>query len=334
MSNPSTADLDTHGEEPRGRRLLKRIDVWQQKHRGPSFLVAVLLRYREDRGRDYGALLSYFGFISLFPLLLVLVTVLGIVLEGHVELRDQILDSVYSKIPLLGAQLRQSQTVLNSSGWVLAVGLFAATWSGLAVIRRTQDAFNLQWGVPPFRRPGFITVQLRALGALAVVGVGITVTTAATSLAALLPELPWEGRLFGGLLAICLNIAVLTVAFRLLTEASVPWRQFYVGGAVGGVALWALQLIGATYVGHVVKGASEVYGAFAVVFGLLVWIALLARVTLLASEINVVLTKRFWPRSLSRGMVTGGDHRAIRETARRAALVTHQEAADFEGGTV
>jgi YihY family inner membrane protein len=331
MSNPSATDVDGHNEETRGHRLLKGIDAWQQKHRGPSLLIAVFLRYREDHGRDYGALLSYFGFISLFPLLLVLVTVLGIVLEGHPELRDQILDSVYSRIPLLGAQLRQSQTVLNTSGWVLVGGLLAATWSGLAVIRRTQDAFNLQWGVPPFRRPGFIIVQLRSLGGLAVVGVGILATTAATSMVALVPGLPWEGRLFGGLLAICLNIAVLTVAFHVLTQASVPWRKFYAGGVAGGVAMWVLQLIGATYVGHVVKGARDVYGVFAVVFGLLVWIALLARVTLLASEINVVLAKRFWPRSISPRMVTEGDRRAIEQTTRRVALVPDRRSADCEG---
>ena len=89
---------------------------------------------------------------------------------------------------------------------------------------------------------------------------------------------------------------------------------------MGGVGLWGLQLIGATYVGHVVKGASDVYGVFAVVFGLLVWIGLLARVTLLANEINVVLARRFWPRSLSGGIVTEGDRQAIAQTTRRVVL--------------
>ena len=56
--------------------MLGRIDDWQQRRRGTSLFVATILRYREDRGRQYGALLSYYGFISLFPLLLVLVTVL------------------------------------------------------------------------------------------------------------------------------------------------------------------------------------------------------------------------------------------------------------------
>jgi membrane protein len=304
----------------RSRAAVQWLDAWQQRHRGPSFVVAVLLRYREDRGRDHGALLSYYGFVSLFPLLLVLVTVLAIVLENDADLRDRILDSVYSRIPVVGEQLRQSTTALSSSGWLLLFGLLVSIWSGLAVVKRAEDAFDLQWGVPRSRPPGFITTQLRAVGALTVVGVGVIAGAVATGLVAYIPGLPWEGRLIGGMVAITLNIAVLTLAFRVLLRAAVRWRDLYVGGAVGGVALWGLQQIGTTYVGHVVTGASDVYGTFAVVFGLLVWIALLARVTLLASEINVVRAKRLWPRSLSGSSSTAGDRRATALTTQRAVF--------------
>jgi uncharacterized BrkB/YihY/UPF0761 family membrane protein len=247
----------------------------------------------------------------------VLATVLGIVLEDDPDLRDRILDTVYAKIPVVGAQLRGSATSLSSNGLVLLFGLLVTLWAGLAVVKHAQDALNLQWAVPRFQRPGLVARSVRALGALAVVGVGIVVATAATGLAAFLPDLPLAGRLLGALVAILVNVLVLTVSYRVLVHADVGWRALVPGGVVGGVALWALQLIGATYVTRVIVGASDVYGAFATMFGLLVWIALLARVTLLASEVNVVRAKRLWPRSLRWSAPTDADRRALEETLRR-----------------
>jgi membrane protein len=301
------------------RARLERADRAQQRRRGPAFLVAVFLRYWEDRGRQYGTLLSYYGFVSLFPLLLVFVTVLGIVLQDNPDLRDRILDTVYGNLPVVGAQLRQSTTSLNSGGLVLLFGLLVSLWSGLGVVRHAQDALNLQWAVPRFRRPGLVARSVRALGALVVLGLGIVLATAATSVAAFLPSLPWAGRVVGALLAIGVNVAVLTASYRVLVNAEVGWRALVPGGVVGGVALWALQLVGATYVARVIVGASDVYGTFATMFGLLVWIALLARVTLLANEINVVHAKRLWPRSLSGTSPTEADRRALAETVRREA---------------
>jgi len=305
----------------RGRVLLERVDGWQQRRRGVAFPVAVLVRYREDRGRQYGALLSYYGFVSLFPLLLVLVTVLGIVLDDDPDLRNRILDSVYSRIPVLGAQLRESATSLNSSGFVLIIGLLVALWSGLAVVKNAEEVLNLQWGVPRFRQPGFVATQVRAIGALAVVGLGLVLASSATSVAAYLPDLPWAGRLLGAMIAIVVNVAVLTVLFRVLVRSDVGWRAYSAGGVAGGVALWILQLVGATYISRVIIGASDVYGTFAAMFGLLVWIALVAKVTLLASEINVVRAKQLWPRSLLGAASTDADRRAIEETVRREAFL-------------
>jgi membrane protein len=299
---------------------LDGLDRWQQRRPVPSFLVALGVRYREDRGRQYGALLSYYGFVSLFPILLVVVTVLGIVLEGDPSRRDRILDTIYDTIPVVGEQLRQDPASLSTNGVVLAVGLLVSIWSGLSVVRIAQDALNVQWAVPRFEWPHFVIRQLRAGSALLVVGLGILLTTAATSLAAFLPDLPAFGRVLGAAAAALLNIAVLTASYRVLIQSPVRWRDLAPGGIVGGVALWAVQLIGGTYVTKVIAGASDVYGAFATMFGLLVWIALLARVVLLANEVNVVRAKRLWPRALLPANVTDADRRAVEENVRREVL--------------
>ncbi len=300
--------------------LLQRVDRWQQRGRIRSVAVAVVLRYTEDRGREYGAMLSYYGFVSLFPLLLVFVTVLGFVLQDQPELRDDILDSVYGRIPVFGEQMRESATGLHANGWLLAAGLVVALWSGLLVVRRAQAALDLQWGVPRTARPGFLRAQLRAAGVLGVVGVGLVLASTATALAAFLPALPWSGRALGALIAIGVNIVVLTVSLRVLVSDGPGWRAFVPGGAAGGIALWALQLVGGTYVSRVIVGAVDTYGTFATMFGLLVWIALLAHVVLMASEINVVLAKHLWPRSLAGAERTEADHRAAEENVRREVL--------------
>lgn len=308
--------------------FLGRIDAWQQRRRAISFLVATFVRYREDRGRQFGALLSYYGFVSLFPLLLVLVTVLGIVLEDNAGLRADILDSVYARIPVVGAQLKESTSSLDANGWALAFGLVVSIYAGLAVVKHAQDALNLQWSLPWYRRPRFVERNARALGALAVVGLGIVAATVVTGLAAFLPALDGGGRYLGALVAIAMNILVLTVGFRVLVKGDVGWHALAPGGVIGGITLWALQLIGAEYVSRVVLDASEVYGTFAVMFGLLAWIALIARVILLANEVNVVRSRRLWPRSLLDGAPpTDGDRRAAAETVRRDALFADADAA-------
>jgi YihY family inner membrane protein len=311
-------------------RLVERIDAWQQRRPAVSFLVATFVRYREDRGRQYGALLSYYGFISLFPLLLVAVTVIDIVLADHADLRRRILDTIYARVPVVGAQLRVNPTSVHGSGVALAFGIVVSLWAGLAVAKHAEDALNLQWGVPRFRHPRFLERNLRALGVLAVIGTGVLIATAATNLAAFVPDLVGEGRVFATLLAIVINVLVLTASFRVLIRSKVAWRALIVGGACGGIVLWLLQLIGGEYVSRVIVDASDVYGAFAVMFGLLAWIALLSRVTLLASEINVVRAKQLWPRSAFGLDSTEADRRAAAEAMAREALF---DASSTSGGT-
>jgi membrane protein len=302
--------------------IVERVDRWQQRRPVPALLVGIAKRYVDDQGRRFGALLSYYGFMSLFPLLLVLVTVLGFVLQDDPDLVDRILDTVYARIPVIGAMLREDAASLEASGPALVFGLLLSLWSGLGVVRVASDAVNLQWGVPRYRRQRFVARQVRALGGLLVLGLGIVLATAATNLAAFLPDLPMGERIAAGLAAVAVNVAVLAASYRVLVQAPIGWRELVPGALAGGVVLWILQLVGGTYVANVILGASDVFGVFAATFGLLVWIALVARTTLLANEINVVRAKRLWPRGLRPDHPTEADQRNYDEVMNREALTS------------
>ena len=133
--------------------------------------------------------------MSLSPLLLVLVTVLGIVLGDNADLRNRILDTVYVPIPVVGAQRRESTTSLSSSGVILLIGLLVSLWSGLAVVQHAKTRSTFSGWCPRFQRPGFLSRSVRALVGFAVLGIGILFATAATNLAAFLPHVAGPGRL-------------------------------------------------------------------------------------------------------------------------------------------
>ena len=190
-------------------RLIAPVDEWQQQRQPFAFVVAVFLRYGDDRGSQYSALLSYYGFISLFPLLIVFVTVLGMVLDGNESLRNDILTTTFARIPVIGAQLRQSTESIDGNGFALIVGIGVTLWAGLGVVQAAQDALNRQWRVPYLERPGFFPRLVRGLGALGVVGVGIIAATAGTIVAANASGLGGTQQVFAAIAAIVVNIAVL-----------------------------------------------------------------------------------------------------------------------------
>jgi YihY family inner membrane protein len=281
------------------RGIVEKLDAWQQKHTVPAFLVAIWVKYRDDRGQQYAALLSYYGFISMFPLLLAFVSVLSILLKNDPTLRDRIVSSLVGRLPVIGTQIQANVESIQVHGLLVLVGLATLLWAGLKVVRNAQNAFNEQWGIPFVERQGVVRQSLRGLATLAVIGVAIVGATAVTSLAAF-GDLPGLTKISGAVVAIVLNVILLGVSFELLTEANLGVRTLLPGALAGGLSLWALQLVGGTYVERVVADASDIYGAFATVFGLLIWLALMARVALLASEVNVVRRRRAWPRTFVR----------------------------------
>jgi hypothetical protein len=85
---------------------------------------------------------------------------------------------------------------------------------------------------------------------------------------------------------------------RVLTATEVPARSLRIGVVVAGVGWQLVQILGTYFLTHAVRGTQEAYGVFGLVLGLIAWIYLLALITVIAAEINVVADRRLWPRAL------------------------------------
>jgi membrane protein len=298
----------------RRERVLDTIDRWQQATPVTAFPVAVFKKFQDDGASRLAALISYWGFFSLFPLLLALVSILGFVLEGNPDFQQDVLDSTVGQIPVIGDQLSRDVTSLKGSGTALAIGIVVAIWAGLGVTLAIGNALDEVWAVPRVDRPDFVSSRVRGLAVLAVVGTANVASTAVVTLArngTIQPPLAGIAS-FGASAAV--DFLVYLVAFRVLTTAAVTTRHVLPGVVVGTISWLGLQTLGGLYVEHVLANSSETYGVFAVVIGLLSWLWLAAQLTLVAAEVNVVLDQRLWPRSLFGGLVAA-DERAMRRAA-------------------
>jgi YihY family inner membrane protein len=291
---------------------VKRLDRFQRRHRWLAVPFAVIRKFGDDQAGNLAALMAYYAFFSLFPLLMVFVSILGFVLEGNPDAQKAVLDSALKQIPIVGEQIRAGS--LTGNGVALAIGIVGSLLSGLAVTLAAQTAFNRVHGVPHRERPSFLTARLRGLLMLVVLGTLQLVSTAASGLVA--GGLGGPFLLLGGIaLSLALNGILFIAAFRLLTDSSVPTRELWPGIVMATVLWTVVQAVGGAYINHVVKGAGTAYGTFATVIGLLTWLFLGARVVVYSAELNSVLSARLWPRGLL-APLEPADRRALSNLAR------------------
>jgi membrane protein len=296
----------------RAERAVRRLDRFQQRHGWLAFPVAVWKKFGDDQAGNLAALMAYYAFASLFPLLLVFVTVLDLVLHGDQALRDKLLDTAFSQFPGMKQHLMANVHSLGKTGAALTVGLLFAFLGARGVASAAQNALNKVWGVPYSRRPGFPWNQLRSLTLIIGVGLGVIATSLLSGLAA------GTGHVITGAgahvvtvtVSLVFNVGLFWLAFRLATAREITSRELF-PGALGSAVVWqALQLAGGYFVGHQLARSSALYGVFGIVLGLLAWLYLQAQVTLYAVEATVVHARRLWPRSLAPPPLTPQDLRA------------------------
>ena len=277
---------------------LHAIDELQQRHRATALPVAVLKKFGEDNGGQLAGLVAYYAFFSLFPLLLVLVTLLGLVLRGDPTLQAQILHSSLASFPVIGPDIEKNHGALSVGGLPLVIGLLAATIAGLGVMHATEVAQDRLWNVEPAKRNSFVRTRLRGLALLGILGsVQVVATVIDGWVVAGSPD-GTLATLAALLVSIALDLGLFVAVFVLLTSYPASVREI-LPGAVLATVLWELlQHAGGYIVLHQIRNANDTYGLFAIVLGTLAWLHIGAQATLYCAELNVVLTRRLWPCAL------------------------------------
>ncbi len=282
--------------------MVSRVDAYQRRHRWAGLPLAVLYKFADDQGTYLAAQITYYGFVALFPLLLLLATILGYALHGSQHLQRQVLDSALAQFPVIGDQITANIRSFHGSTAGLVIGMLGCVYGGLGIVQAAQTMLNKVWGVPRNSRPNPLRSRLRSLLLLAAGGASVIVTTVLSALGAAAGS--YGASLGGGVralataAAITLNVALFIAAFRILTASAVTIREIRAGAVAAAVVWQALQWAGALLLGHELKGATATYGLFALVLGLLAWIYLGAVTTVLCAEYNAVRAGQLWPRSL------------------------------------
>ena len=294
------------------QRTIRTADKLQQRHAWLAFPIAVWKKFGDDQAGNLAALIAYSAFVAIFPLLLVLATVLDIVLKNNPAQKQTVLNAL-NKYPAIGL-VDSSIGRLNQTGIALVVGLVGTFIGTLGVANSVQNALNSVWEIPFARRPRFPWSWLRSAALIIGVGTGFIATTILSGFAA------GAGHRLGGAgptvlafaVSLVLNFGLFWLAFRLGTAKEITWRQLWLGAAISAVIWQILQALGGYFISHQLAHASPLYGTFAVVLGLLAWLYLQAQLTLYAVEINVVRAFRLWPRSLASPPYTEQDRHAFR----------------------
>jgi YihY family inner membrane protein len=277
------------------------VDRYQRKHRWAGIPLGVVYKYGDDQGNYLAALLTYYAFLSIFPLLLLASTILGFVLQNDPDLQAEILDSTLARFPVIGDQLR-APGGLQGSSVAVVIAILTSLYGSLGVANAIQNAVNIAWAVPRNRRPNPIMVRVRSVVLLAFSGFAIILTTVIANSRAVIAalggdvssELTWPITI----LTVLLNAAIFMVVFRLASAHDHSIRRDIPGGVFSAVVWQLLQYVGTAYVSQIVKDSSAVAGTFAIVLGMLAWIYLGAITVVLGIEINVVVAKKLYPRAL------------------------------------
>lgn len=296
--------------------MVQAIDRAQQRHPWLAMGVATWKKFGDDQAGNLAALVAYYAFASLFPLLLVAYTVLGLVAKASPSVAKT-LESALKDYPIVGDLGGQA---LNSAGLALVAGILLTLYASLGVANAIQNAMNTAWAVPRYQRPGFPKNKLRSLGIIAIIGPGEIITIALSTLAS------GAGHLLGGaggtaaavVISLVLNFGLFWLAFRLATSKDVRTRDLRLGAILAAIAWQILQLALSTSLIHLHSRSG--FGTFSTVLAVLAWFYLQAQITLYVVELDVVRTRKLWPRSLAPPPLTPADVRAYEAYAQQTQL--------------
>jgi membrane protein len=295
-----------------------RVAAWadrlQRKHGVLGFPYAVLKKYGDDAGDRQAALITYYGFLSIFPLLLLGVAVLSRVLADHPDLRQRLINEIVPEA--LQSTVEHSLATLPTATIPFAIGLIGLLLSGTGVVFSAYQTLNHVAAVRHRSRAGFLSRYIRVLVVLAMLLLGALATGALTVVATALPDQPGLERaaaVFGSAMII---FAVLLLGAKWLLVRPAPVRALWPGAVLGAAAVTVVLNAGPPLLARLVTKAGPVYGSFATVAGMFALLYLVGQALVYAAEVAAVRYARLWPRALDEDHPTAADVRALTLLAR------------------
>lgn len=281
-------------------KTIGTVDRFQQRRPWLAFPVAVWKKFTDDQAGSLAALISYYAVAAIFPLLLILGTVLNFTLASHPHLQEKLLNSALAQYPVIGQEIQSNLGHVSGSGVALVFGILLLLYGARGAARAMQNAMFEVWGVERADRPGFPWSLGYNLLLTFTVGIGFVCTTFLSGIAGGAGDLLTGAGAYTGaiIVSFALNVAMFWVSFRIAVAFRVPWKNLKYGAISAAIVWQVLQLAGGYIVGHQLHRASALYGTFGAVLGLMAWLYLQAEVTLYAAEIDVVRVRKQWPRSL------------------------------------
>ncbi len=281
--------------------VVRDIDRFQRRHPVVGFPLAVIYKYFDDQGPFLSAIIAFYAFIAIFPLLLISTSILGFVLQDDPALRERLLESALAQFPIVGDQLGRPEG-LTGSTTAIVVGSLAALYGSLNLGQAAQNAANIAWAVPRNSRTNAVLQRVRSLVFLAVAGLGILALAITSSVLAnpdafdgvVEPDYGWIARVIGFVFTSLIFIGL----FRLVSAGRDSARSVLPGALVASVLWQLLQVVGNAYVTKVVGTASQMNNTFALVLGLIAFLYAAGFLTVFSLEVNVVLRRRLYPRAL------------------------------------
>ncbi len=300
-------------------QLVRRLDLAQRHHGFLGFPWAVLRKYVDDEGALLAALITYYGFLSLFPLLLLATTAVTELLRSQPELQRQMLDRLVS--PKLRPDVEHALSQLPPSGVPLAIGLVSLLFAGIGGVLAVYSVLNKMWAVPWRDRFGLARRYARALLVLVLSLISAVIAAGSTILTDAVLRLPWVQRAGAAVATATALFAMMGIAHKVLVCRPLRIRDIRVGGAVGAIVVTALLNAAATILPALVTRAGWVYGSFATVVGIFTLLYFISQTLVLSVEVSTVIESRLSPRGLTAADLTEADRHALVLQARRQERV-------------
>lgn len=293
---------------------LESLDKFQRSHPFVGLPHAIIKRFSEKKTGYQAALITYYGFLSLFPLLLVAASLVSLIVQNNQELEVKIMESISGYFPVVGQQLTENIQASTATGVALFIGIIIALYGARGGADAFRSALNYVWDIPEEKQPKFPESLFNSIAMIIVGGIGLYSAALLSGYAAGLGDF-----VLYKLLSVVASFVLLVPTFYFLFTASIGEqivshkdRLTMAATSSGGIII--VQAIGGYLVANQLYKLSPLYGTFALVLGMLFWIYLQAVIVMYSAQTRIVRKRKLWPRSLTGKNLSNADRQAKAST--------------------